>query len=120
MCLLSQYVVAQTTTSEANESGSNADGITPAHLAPNIGQDQEVAELENGGQWSPLPLEPEDYEGEVAVPEEYDSLALTAAREQVGSLRTVLLTYLKECLPDFGFQSARQTISKAPFFFLQH
>ena len=79
-----QYVGAQKAASEADESGSDAEGINPAVLAPDIGQDQEVAELENGGQWSPLPLEPEDTEGEVAVPEEYDSLTIAAAREQVG------------------------------------
>lgn len=78
-----QYVGTQRAASEADESDSDADGINPTDLAPDIGQDQEVAELENGGQWSPLPLEPEDYEGEVAVPEEYDSLAIAAAREQV-------------------------------------
>ena len=75
---------ARTALSEGDSSESDtAEGIDAPRLAPDIGQDVEMAELENGGQWSPLPLEPEDYQGEVAVPEEYDSQAIAAAREQV-------------------------------------
>ncbi len=83
-----QYVGGQPPTSEVDESESDAEGLPAAELAPDIGQDVAVAELDNGGQWSPLPLEPEDYEGEVAIPEEYDSLAIAAAREQVQNTET--------------------------------
>ena len=74
---------------EAEENGGN-DGLEvvkePAQvqqLAPSIEEDLGDAELDNRGQWSPLPLEPEEFEGETPIAEDDDAAALTEVRHQV-------------------------------------
>lgn len=64
---------------------SDVDKPRPVQVAPDIEENLEEAELENSGQWSPLPLEPEDYAGESPIPEEEDTQAVAAIREQVAS-----------------------------------
>lgn len=82
-----QYVNSQR--AEADSSGEDSDMQADLRVqpAPDVEESMEDAELDNHGQWSPLPLEPEDYEGELPVGEEEDAQAIADARDEVSSRR---------------------------------
>jgi hypothetical protein len=67
------------------------DGVLPpVQPAPSIvAEEADEEEEEEGGvrprgQWSPLPLEPEEYAGQLVVPEEEDAQEILALRQKVG------------------------------------
>lgn len=64
---------------------------SPPPLAPSIAEDLGEAELNNRGQWSPLPLEPEEYDGEEPIAEEDDAAATAAIRRQVSLITPALI-----------------------------
>lgn len=78
-----QYTISQRAPAETSGKDSDTDADLPMPVAPDISEELEDAELNNHGQWSPLPLEPEDYQGEIPLEEEQDSLAIADLREQV-------------------------------------
>ena len=77
---------------QAEENGEDSDLGTeiPMQLAPDIEENTEQEDLNNRGQWSPLPLEAEDFAGELPVLEEEDAQALADMREQVRHMHTSL------------------------------
>lgn len=76
-----QYLTQKPSESPEREQPPTAQ---PSQL-PDIEESREAEEATDAGQWSPEPLEPEDFAGQDVVPEEEDTARLQLLRKQVSA-----------------------------------